>query len=174
MRYTHELWHQALESYHKPEKFHANLNATIQALRSVTLMLQNQKAVFPDFDEWYGPWQKKLKEDALSKWLNDARVTVFHVGDLESYSSAEVKLITWRQEVLSSVSVPIQTPAQLILENPALLNLLDPSKKCSSDFEDGFLTIERRWSTRDLGGKEILASAGTRIWFDRRPGPRCS
>lgn len=83
-------------------------------------------------------------------------MTVFHIGDLDSYSSAEVKLITWRQEVLSAVSVPIQTPAQLILENPALLNLLNPSKKHSSDFEDGFLTIERRWSTQDLGGKEIL------------------
>jgi hypothetical protein len=74
MRHAHELWHQALQSYHAPEKFHANLNATIQALRSVTLMLQNEKAVFPDFDEWYGPWQQKLKDDTLSKWLNDARV----------------------------------------------------------------------------------------------------
>lgn len=156
LRYTHELWHQALESYHKPDKFHANLNAIIEALRSVTLLLQNQKAAFPDFDGWYGAWQKKLKEDALSKWLNDARVTVFHIGDLDSYSSAEVKLITWRQEVLSIVSVPIQTPAQLIFENPALLNLLDSSKKHSSSFEDGFLAIERRWSTKDLGGKEIL------------------
>jgi hypothetical protein len=157
LRQTHELWHQALQSYHNPEKFHANLNAAIQALRSVTLLLQNQKATFPDFDGWYGAWQKKLKEDPFSKWLNDARVTVFHVGDLDSYSSAEVKLITWRQEVLSTVSIPIQTPAKLILENPELLNLLDPSKKKSPDLEDGFLAIERRWSTQDLEGKEILA-----------------
>ena len=156
LRHTHELWHQALQSYHTREKFDANLNATIQALRSVTLMLQNEKAVFPNFDEWYGPWQQKLKDDTLSKWLNDARVTVFHVGDLDSYSSAEVKLITWRQEVLSTVSIPIQTPAQLILENPALLNLLDTSKSNSADLEDGFLTIERRWSTKDLRGKELL------------------
>ena len=161
MRHAHELWHQALQSYHAPEKFHANLNATIQALRSVTLMLQNEKAVFPDFDEWYGPWQHRLKDDTLSKWLNDARVTVFHVGDLDSYSSAEVKLITWRQEVLSTVSIPIQTPAQLILENPALLNLLDPSKNKSTDLEDGFFTIERRWSTKDLGGKEPARDSTT-------------
>ena len=147
---------KALKTYHKPEKFQANLNAAIQALRSVTLMLQKEKAAFPNFDGWYGPWQKALKDDRYSKWLNDARVTVFHTGDLDSYSSAEVKLVTWREEVLSTLRVPIQTSAELILENPALLDLLKPAKNDSGDSEDAFLTIERRWTTKDLDGNEIL------------------
>ena len=157
LRHAHALWHQALESYHRPDTFHANLNAAIQTLRSVTFILQKEKGGSPTFDEWYGPWQEKLKDDALSKWLNDARVTVFHVGDLDSYSSAEVRLVTWRQEVLSIVPIPIQMPAELLLENPTLLSLLDPLKRTSPESEDGFLMIERRWSTKDLAGKEILS-----------------
>jgi hypothetical protein len=158
LRHAHTLWHQALDHYHNADKFHANLNATIEALRSTTLVLQKEKAIFPDFDGWYGPWQKKLQDDVTSKWLNDARVTVFHKGDLDSYSFAEVRLATWREEVLSTIAVPIQTPSHFILQNPDLLNLLDPLKKDSWELEDAVLLIERRWSTKELQGKEVLTA----------------
>ena len=158
LRDAHTLWHQALEHYHDPERFRANLNAAIEAIRNTTFALQKEKAAFLDFDEWYGPWQKKLQDDPTAKWLNSARVTVVHQGDLESYSYAEVRLVTWKEEVLSSIPVPIQTPSDLILQNPDLLKLHDPSRKGSWEIEDAVLLIERRWSTADLQGREILSA----------------
>jgi hypothetical protein len=158
LRDAHTLWHQALEQYHDAERFRANLNAAIEALRNTTFALQKEKAAFSDFDQWYRPWQKKLQDDVTSKWLNGARVTVVHQGDLDSYSFAEVRLITWQEQVLSTVAVPIQTPSRLILQNPALLDLLDPSRKGSWQSEDAALLIERRWSTKELQGREILSA----------------
>ena len=46
------LWHQSLDLYQKPELFHANLKATIQALRKVTFVLQSEKRMFGEFDDW--------------------------------------------------------------------------------------------------------------------------
>lgn len=158
LRDAHTLWHQALAHYHNAEPFRANLNATIEALRNTTFALQKEKAAFHDFDKWYGPWQKKLLDDITSRWLNGARVTVVHQGDLDSYSFAEVRLITWQEQVLSAVAVPIQTPSSLILQNPALLDLLDSSRKASWQSEDAALLIERRWSTKELQGREILSA----------------
>lgn len=47
---AHRLWHQAEASYAEPDGFTANLNACIQALRSVTWVLQKGKRSIPDFD----------------------------------------------------------------------------------------------------------------------------
>ena len=69
----HLLWHQALDNYQDPVAFRANLNASIEAFRNVTFVLQNEKAEFPDFDSWYGPRQARLKADSAAKWLHEAR-----------------------------------------------------------------------------------------------------
>jgi hypothetical protein len=37
---AHRLWHRAAESYDDPDEFRTNLNALLQALRSVTFVLQ--------------------------------------------------------------------------------------------------------------------------------------
>ena len=157
LRAAHLLWHQALENYHNAERFRANLDAAIEALRNVTWALQKQKHAFADFDNWYTPWQTTLKEDPTAKWLKDARTTVVHKGELESYSYAEVKLITWRDEVLLGLKVPIETPAALILQNAPLLDLFEPPGK-TLDIENASISIERRWSSGGLEGREILSS----------------
>lgn len=62
---SHRLWHQTPDSYDDPDAFRVNLNAVIQALRSVTLMLQSEKRRIPDFDGWYGDWQEKMRADPV-------------------------------------------------------------------------------------------------------------
>jgi hypothetical protein len=42
LRHSHMLWHQAMEHYHEAEEFQANLNATIEALRNVSFVLQSE------------------------------------------------------------------------------------------------------------------------------------
>lgn len=153
---AHLLWHQTLDKYHDPEAFRANLNATIEALRNVTFVLQNEKAAFDRFDDWYTPWQDQLKSAAPAKWLHDARTTVVHQGDLESDSTAEVRLITWRDEVLIKMPVPAGLPSSLILKNLPLLDLLRQAETPAADAKYAAIAIERRWSTAGLGGQELL------------------
>ena len=158
LKHAHLLWHQCLDAYHDPERFLANLNATIEALRNVTFVVQKEKAAFKDFDAWYTPRQEILKADATANWLNQARVTIVHQGDLESSSHAEVRIVTYEEKTLWTGEVPIQTPAKLILENPTLLALLDTSKDKLPDLADSILLIERKWSTKELDGREILSA----------------
>ncbi len=153
---AHLLWHQALDHYHDPEAFRANLNATIEALRNVTFVLQNEKSRFLDFDKWYSPWQARLKADTAAKWLHDARTTVVHQGELDSHSKAEVRLLTWRDDLITKLNVPPEIPSSLILKNLPLLNLLGNSQATPEELKNGLIAIERRWSTTDLGNSEIL------------------
>jgi hypothetical protein len=53
LREAHRLWHQAADQYADPAGFQPNLNATIQALRNVTWVLQKEHAAVPDFEPWY-------------------------------------------------------------------------------------------------------------------------
>lgn len=152
---AHLLWHQTLDKYHDPDGFRANLNATIEALRNITFVLQNEKSAFTEFDKWYVPWQAQLKVDAAAKWLHEARTTVVHKGELESHSTAEVRLITWRDEVLAKLVVPVNTPAADIIEDPRLLESLG-SHPSPADVKDAAVAVERRWSTGEVGNLEIL------------------
>jgi len=153
---AHLLWHQTLERYHDPDSFRANLNATIEALRNVTFVLQNEKAVFAQFDEWYGPWQARLKADNAAEWLHDARTTVVHQGELESHSTAEVRLVTWRDEVVARLSVPAEASPSVVLQNPQVIDLLAKYRATSADAKDAAIAIERRWSTTGLDDLELL------------------
>jgi hypothetical protein len=55
----------------------------IASLRSVTFLLQKALKHEPGFDDWYGPVQKKLRDDAEFKFLDDARDHVLHRGALK-------------------------------------------------------------------------------------------
>jgi hypothetical protein len=53
---AHRLWHQVQQEYGDPDGFCTNLNALVQALRSVTFILQKEKRIIPEFDSWYEGW----------------------------------------------------------------------------------------------------------------------
>ena len=110
--------------YHQPELFQANLNSTIQALRNITFILQSEKNAFPDFENWYNPWQEGLKENLILKWLKGARNTIVKQGDLEISSTAIIKLVGWEDDILGETNIPAEIPTTLILQNIPLLELL--------------------------------------------------
>src|SRR5260221_13671291 len=81
---THRLWHQAEAAYFDPDGFRLAVQSAIQTLRSVTFILQNHKAIIPDFTHWYGDyvdekrgkrgkWQERLHADPLLRWIVEAR-----------------------------------------------------------------------------------------------------
>src|SRR5437867_12907835 len=84
---AHRLWHQAESSYPDPDGFCTNLNACIQALRSVTWVLQKGKRQIPQFGDWYARWQERLRADPIMRWLVDARNRIEKEGDLETRST---------------------------------------------------------------------------------------
>ena len=57
----HYWWHEMARKYHEPSPFRYSLGAFLQAARSVTFMLQSERAAFKDL-EWYAAWRGQAKE----------------------------------------------------------------------------------------------------------------
>jgi hypothetical protein len=153
---AHVLWHQSLDRYQQPELFNANLNATIQALRNITFVLQSEKHLLGKFEDWYGPWQERMKAHPVLRWLIAARNIVVKEGELDIASTAIVKLITWKDDILVESSIPPGTPPTLIFRNIPLLELVSKKHLPPGDLEDAAIVIERQWSVPELEGREIL------------------
>jgi hypothetical protein len=147
---AHRLWHQALDAYSDPASFRTQLNATIQALRNVTFMLQAEKERITGFDEWYETWRVRAREDVMLRWLHDARTRVVKQGDLDTRSVAHVSVkLGWDSPPVKELDVaPSLTAAEIAAAEAAELNLPDEI--------DGLLVVERRWVASDLPDHEVL------------------
>ncbi len=149
---AHELWHQSLLHYEDPNGFLANLNSTVEALRNVTFMLQNEKQSIPQFDSWYSEWQERLRSDRVLSWLSSARTTVVHKSDLEieSYAIGTVHNNQTFADMTKRVH-PVLSTAEAVKLIAAGL---------PKEFHDAraflVLSIERKWSISDLQGEELL------------------
>lgn len=153
---AHLLWHQALTNYQEPDAFRANLNATIQSLRNVTFALQSEKHAVANFEEWYSTWRVRLASEPNAKWLVNARNIVVKQGDLEITSTALLKVLTWKDEVLIESEIPVGADIPAILKSVPFPDLLKAVKIPSTDLKDAALEVERRWSVAELKGREIL------------------
>ena len=150
---SHRLWHQAADHYGDPPNFVTNLNALVQALRSVSLMLQSEKSALPEFDRWYAEWKALAKQDRLMKWLNDARVQVFHVAELKTRSTAHARILLSGPVAEANFDVPVEMPTPAIAANLALFGLPPLPKMVR---ENAILAVERRWVCEDIDDLELL------------------
>jgi hypothetical protein len=145
-----KLWQAARTNYFDPEGFRLQLNSCIQALRSVTFVLQKSKGQFPLFNKWYTPWQKKMGEDRIMRWLVDSRNTIVKEGDLEAFSEAAVALVNGWNEPPAFIT---RVEPFLSTEEIALRFL--PVHSTSSP-QFGLIRVERRWVDSRLPADEIL------------------
>jgi len=152
---AHLLWHQALMNYQEPDAFRANLNATMQALRTITFAFDKKKRSI-DFASWYRGWKARWDADSDARWLVETRNNFVHQGDLEVTSTALIRVLTWKDNLLIESQIPPGAPTSLILANLPLLDLLNGSQIPIEDLRDAALEIERRWSVATLKGREIL------------------
>jgi hypothetical protein len=156
---SHRLWHQTLDSYADPDAFRTNLNSTVQALRSVTNMLQKEKRQVPGFAGWYAAWQDRMKADEVLLWLDDARTRVFHRGDLEVNSTAQIRI----RDEWAAAKVLATEEVSPFESTDSLAELL------AVGFIEGFmartgveppefvvLEVERRWVDRELPDWELM------------------
>lgn len=149
---AHRLWHRAAEAYEDPEEFRTQLNALIQALRNVTFVLQKEHRGVPDFDAWYERWQEVMKEDAVLRWLIQARNIIVKEGDLKTHSTAT-----------AAIQASWDVPQSRTFEVPPLVPTLAIAAKVLSEQDipgdvrkQGILTVERRWVASDLPEWELL------------------
>jgi len=144
----HVHWHAAADAYMEPETFRLNLNSLIQGLRNVTFLLQSQKRDLPSFENWYGAWQRAVKDDLVMRWAVSARNRIVKQSDLEMHSTALVRLsFDWLNEVEEIVEVPPHYTTHRTIAG--LLSAIP-------DLTEGVVTIERRWVDVELPSRELL------------------
>jgi len=152
---AHTHWLQALESYFEPERFRLQLNACIQCMRSVTFLLQKNKAEISDFDSWYTVWQGKMKADPLMKWSVDARNRIVKQGDLKLHSMLRVSVVG---SYLESEVPYVQYTAAAKLETKQIFRDVLKLKIPRSVLKHAYLQLERRWVENDLPDHELLTA----------------
>jgi hypothetical protein len=147
----HAMWHDALGSYSEPDRFVGHLNATIQGLRTVTLVLQKELKHHDGFEEWYSRWQAELKNDPRMKWLVEARNQVEKQGDLDVASTARVRVLAnWLGGPIADMEVDPTEEAHEIARAIQLPSLPPRVRR------EGVLEVERRWTLEELADDEVL------------------
>ena len=144
---------QAADNYFKPEGFITNIKAAIQAHRNVTFALQNEKKAFPiDFDGWYQPWQEKMKNDKMMKWLNDTRTNIVHCKDLKTKSIAKVRLYGYEDIFVKTMELPIELEIEETIDYLIEKKVISPMAVLFRAMVD----IERVWIADDFNSFDIL------------------
>lgn len=154
---VHHWWHELAHYYHEPEPFRYRLGAFVQAARSVSLMLQNEKGAFNNFD-WYNAWVEAAKQDKFLSWVNSARTDFFHRQALEPNSWMEMRCIgNPRQQAAPSEEEDDdedgQTHPLQYKVNPFICTHEHIGQAWPTDHSHEF---ERHWEVDALPGNELL------------------
>src|SRR5882724_506688 len=160
---AHSLWHQAEAAYFDPDGFRLAVQNAIQSLRSLTFILQNHKAVIPNFTDWYGgyggekqrkrgKWQGRMHADPLMRWMVEARNKIEKRGDLESHSMVRAEIIASYYDDGPRIDVP----AHLFENADTLLRGIPDNLLGQHIRRNGVLRIERRWVENSLPEYELL------------------
>ena len=146
------IWSEALASYPDPEDFRRKVNSLLQESRAVTWRLQNDKHVIPDFDSWYAPWVRRMKDSEVMSWAESMRTHVVHTGDLEARSVARVSVLAaWDSPAAKEIEVPP------MLGPAAIAELVRHHTKIPAELlKDAVAIVERRWVVDSLPHREIL------------------
>jgi hypothetical protein len=154
---VHHFWHQAERAYFEPDGFRIAIQAAIQTARQVSFVLQKNKALIPDFEEWYKVWQAKQKAIPLMQWMVNARNQIEKQGDLEAHSFVSAEIVASHLDE----GPKIQVPAKLSDAPLALVKSIPDSLVGRHIMKDGVLRIRRRWIENSLPDTELLEAVAT-------------
>jgi hypothetical protein len=120
---THDKFHEAhyflgriLDEYHQPMPFRWNLNAFLQSLRAVTLMLQKELHGHQGFHEWYEPRRQQMQSDSLLRRCLEGRNLIAHHGSLRRRSLVEMGVFRYREFKLGlAAPLDIDVPSAELL-----------------------------------------------------------
>lgn len=145
------------ETYFDPELFRMNTNQFLQTARTVTFLIQKDKASIPGFDKWYqghvlGPWAS----DPRMNWAKNSRNTIEKVGDLELYSSLSATLILG---YLDEADFELDVGCEGLVAANIKRLIRFAEKSLPSGVSDGaFVRIERKWVANTLPDWELLTA----------------
>lgn len=147
-----------LEEYHHPSPFRWNLNAFLQALRSVTFILQSEMAHVPGFQEWYQEQRGLMREDPLLRLFVSGRDIVVHKGMLTRRSIIEVGLFRGRSKFklgFTEIEVSPDMPSEVALKGAVeqLVGFILDEEHSAIDEQIG---VRRLWLVEELGDGEVI------------------
>lgn len=149
---ANRFWHQAMQDYFDPDAFRAAFNACIQALRTVTWVLQGLKNDIDGLEQWYLPWQARMKQDRILRWVVEARNKIEHKGDIDAKSTVHAAVFASYYNELPHMDVNaciIDTVNEIFARIPK--DILH-----GQIIEHGALRLERRWIDAELPDTEVL------------------
>ena len=145
-------WKQAHGAYFDPANFRLNIQASIQAFRSVTFLLQKAKDSIPGFDPWYAQKRSIMRQDKRMKWLVEARNKIEKHGDLDTHSLFEVEYSdSWLSPAKRIFNIP---PSSRPEDMATVIASMYPKSKCT---EGAILKLTRKWVDSEFPDEEILA-----------------
>ncbi|MCI2260599.1 hypothetical protein [Xanthomonas indica] len=151
------LLKQCHANYMEPDLFRLSINQFLQTSRTVTFIIQKNKASIPDFTTWYeaniaGAW----KNDVVMQWSKDARNKIEKEGDLNLFSSISAKVIFGYLD-RDDFGFELNEPAMLQASVRKLTQLA--KKRLPPGFaSSAVIKIERRWVADSLPNYELLGA----------------
>ena len=147
-----QLWEDAADNYFDPNRFMLALQNCITTSRTVTFILQSNKADIPNFDQWYSAHVARWASDPVMKWAKDARNSIEKQGDLSAHSQVRAEIIAGFLPGPETEWMP-----QLLFEAPhAIWRAVPHRYQIPHVIENGTLLIERRWVDSNLPDTEVL------------------
>ncbi len=136
-------------TYFDPELFRMNTNQFLQTARTVTFIIQKNKNIIPNYDNWYTknvikPWAT----DQLMTWAKNSRNLIEKEGDLELYSSLDVALI-YSYDCNQDISLPCGHE-ELVNGNIQKLLRFARRELPQGIYDSAVVKIERRWVANSL------------------------
>lgn len=142
-------------TYFDLELFRLNVNQFLQTARTVTFIIQKNKAEIPDFENWYNEnVLASWKQDELMKWAKDSRNKIEKQGDLEMYSSLKTTLLF---SYIEEQDIEIEYPDEKYIRY-GIKKLVRLAQKAlpSGTSDAAVVKVERTWITKSLPEWELL------------------
>ena len=157
LRDLSRLLENCQDAYFDPDLFRMNTNQFLQTARTVTFIIQKDKAIIPSFDAWYAenviaPWSG----DGVMTWAKDSRNKIEKQGDLELHSSLVLSLIFSYLEH-EDISVACGRK-ELVSANIKRLIRLARRDLPSGISDVAVVKIDRRWIANSLPDWELLGA----------------
>lgn len=155
LRDLSQLLRNCGETYFSPDRFRQNTNQFLQTSRTVTFIIQKNKADIPDFDAWYKknvltPWAT----DTIMSWAKDARNVVEKEGDLEMRSTLQTTLLYSYE---SDEDTVLETTRKELLQASIDRLLRAAKEQLPPGIADAaVLKIQRRWVANTLPDFELI------------------
>lgn len=147
-----QLWQDAADNYFDPPRFMLALQNCITTSRTVTFILQSNKAAIPNFDSWYAGHVARWAADPIMRWAKEARNSIEKQGDLKTHSQVRAEIIAGYLPGPETAWMP-----QFLFKTPQAIWRSIPYKfQIPHILENGTLLIERRWVDSNLPEIEVL------------------